>query len=98
MGVFKMKTRGSRVFKSLIAVGLMVAAGCGRIADNQGEATDGRDGCEVLAEAATAYIQKCLPFQAVDLARAQRFAAECKMVAGAPGVSGFGATLAACET
>ena len=98
MGVFNMKTRGSRVVKSLIAAGLLTAAGCGRVADNQGEATAGRDGCEVLAEAATAYIQKCLPYQAIDLARAQRFAAECKMVVGAPGVSGFGATLAACET
>ena len=97
MGVFKMKTRCSRLVKCLVVAGLVTAAGCSRVADDQAKATPGRDGCDALAEAATAYVQKCLPTQAVASAIGQRFAAECKMVAGAPGVTGFGATLAACK-
>src|SRR5215471_8110029 len=93
-----MKTRCSRLVQSLVAAGLVTAAGCSRVAHDQAGATSGRDGCDALAEAATAYVQKCLPTQAVASAIAQRFAAECKMVAGAPGVTGFGATLAACES
>ena len=92
-----MKTRCSRLVTSIDASVLVTAAGCSRVTDETAAATAGRDGCDALAEAATAYFQKCLPAPSVALAIAQRFAAECKMVAGAPGSTGIGAALRACE-
>jgi hypothetical protein len=73
---------------------IVAAAACGKSAPS-GEGH--KEGCDALAEAATAYIQKCVPSKSVPLAIAQRFALECKMVAGAPGVTGLGVTLAACQ-
>jgi hypothetical protein len=93
----KMKTRCSRLVESLVVAGLVTAAGCGHVAHDQADATAGKDGCDTLAEATRAYLQKCLPTQAFVTASTQRIAAECKMVDGARGVTGFGATLAACE-
>jgi hypothetical protein len=92
-----------RTFRRCVRVGCWVvvaAAACGKTAPNGEGALGGMtamEGCDALAEAATAYVQKCVPSKTIASAIAQRFAGECKMVAGAPGVTGLGATLAACE-
>lgn len=92
-----MKTCCSRLVKSLVGAAIVTAVGCGGVAHDQPEATRGSDGCDAMADAAKAYLKRCLPAQAIDAAIAQRLAVECKLVAGAPGVTGFGATLAACQ-
>jgi len=67
----------------------------GSVAPN---ADAGTETCEALAEAVKAYYQSCRPTDPITSAIARRFATECKIVAGAPGLSGFGAALSACRS
>ena len=77
------------LIKLLVAAGLVTSGGCSCVTDDQA-------GCDALAEAVTAYVQKCFPTNTIASAVTKRFAGQCQRVAGARGVTGFGATLAAC--